>query len=154
MALEWAQGNWSVLEGEEAGSGSGSGHGAAERADGRAMLSSIWETEGLQTVGIVVLVVASIKLLHLLGLISFSEGKTPPGGRRDGRRSRDPKADPNVVSAAGKSPKSGKFGSACRLFLFSSSIAGVGVCVAALLPSARGGGVVPCSRALLPHVSV
>lgn len=99
MALEWAQGNWSVLEGEEAGSGSGSGsgHGAAERADGRAMLSSIWETEGLQTVGIVVLVVASIKLLHLLGLISFSEGKTPPGGRRDGRRSRDPKADPDVV---------------------------------------------------------
>lgn len=41
------------------------------------MLSTIWETEGLQTVGIVVLVIASIKLLHLLGLISFSEGKTP-----------------------------------------------------------------------------
>lgn len=40
------------------------------------MLSTIWETEGLQTVGIVVLVIASIKLLHLLGLISFSEGKT------------------------------------------------------------------------------
>ncbi|CAG02299.1 unnamed protein product [Tetraodon nigroviridis] len=39
------------------------------------MLSTIWETEGLQTVGIVVLVIASIKLLHLLGLISFSEGK-------------------------------------------------------------------------------
>lgn len=39
------------------------------------MLSAIWETEGLQTVGIVVLVFASIKLLHLLGLISFSEGK-------------------------------------------------------------------------------
>uniref|UniRef100_A0A8D0A9Y0 Kv channel-interacting protein 4 n=1 Tax=Sander lucioperca TaxID=283035 RepID=A0A8D0A9Y0_SANLU len=37
------------------------------------MLSAIWETEGLQTVGIVVLVFASIKLLHLLGLISFSE---------------------------------------------------------------------------------
>lgn len=94
VALEWARGNWSVsLEGEESGSGSGfgSGHGAGERADGRTMLSSIWETEGLQTVGIVVLVIASIKLLHLLGLISFSEGKTlarsppspapsPPGG--------------------------------------------------------------------------
>lgn len=39
------------------------------------MLNAIWETEGLQTVGIVVLVFASIKLLHLLGLISFSEGK-------------------------------------------------------------------------------
>lgn len=78
VTLEWAQGNWSIsLEGEEAGSGSGfgSGHGAAERADSRAMLSTIWETEGLQTVGIVVLVIASIKLLHLLGLISFSEGK-------------------------------------------------------------------------------
>uniref|UniRef100_A0A665XEZ4 Kv channel-interacting protein 4 n=1 Tax=Echeneis naucrates TaxID=173247 RepID=A0A665XEZ4_ECHNA len=37
------------------------------------MLNAIWETEGLQTVGIVVLVFASIKLLHLLGLISFSE---------------------------------------------------------------------------------
>uniref|UniRef100_A0A3B3UW37 Kv channel-interacting protein 4 n=1 Tax=Poecilia latipinna TaxID=48699 RepID=A0A3B3UW37_9TELE len=37
------------------------------------MLSAIWETEGLQTVGIVVLVFASIKLLHILGLISFSE---------------------------------------------------------------------------------
>ncbi|XP_028999117.1 Kv channel-interacting protein 4 isoform X3 [Betta splendens] len=37
------------------------------------MLSAIWETEGLQTVGIVVLVFASIKLLHVLGLISFSE---------------------------------------------------------------------------------
>lgn len=84
LALEWAQGNWSVsLEGEEAGSGSGlgSGHGA-ERAESRAMLSSIWETEGLQTVGIVVLVMASIKLLHLLGLISFSEGKTLARSRR------------------------------------------------------------------------
>ena len=35
----------------------------------------MWETEGLQTVGIVVLVCASIKLLHLLGIIDFSEGK-------------------------------------------------------------------------------
>lgn len=83
------QGNWSAEpgggagpgggpEGEEAGSGSGfgSGYGGTEWAEGGAMLSAIWETEGLQTVGIVVLVFASIKLLHLLGLISFSEGKT------------------------------------------------------------------------------
>ncbi|KAE8279046.1 Kv channel-interacting protein 4 [Larimichthys crocea] len=87
VALEWVQGNWSAgpgggsagpgggPEGEEAGSGSGfgSGYGGTEWAEGGAMLSAIWETEGLQTVGIVVLVFASIKLLHLLGLISFSE---------------------------------------------------------------------------------
>lgn len=91
VALEWVQGNWSEgpggssvpgpgggQEGEEAGSGSGfgSGYGGAEWSEGGAMLNAIWETEGLQTVGIVVLVFASIKLLHLLGLISFSEGKT------------------------------------------------------------------------------
>lgn len=91
VALEWVQGNWSAgpgesvspgpgggPEGEEAGSGSGfgSGYGGTEWVEGGAMLSAIWETEGLQTVGIVVLVFASIKLLHLLGLISFSEGKT------------------------------------------------------------------------------
>lgn len=84
VALEWVQGNWSAgpggstgPEGEEAGSGSGfgSGHGGTEWTEGGAMLSAIWETEGLQTVGIVVLVFASIKLLHILGLISFSEGK-------------------------------------------------------------------------------
>lgn len=80
-AVEWARGNWSAEgaagapEGEEAGSGSevgaaGSGHGG-----GGAMLNMVWETEGLQTVGIVVLVCASLKLLHLLGLINFSEGK-------------------------------------------------------------------------------
>ena len=34
-----------------------------------------WESEGLQTVGIVVIICASLKLLHLLGLIDFSEGK-------------------------------------------------------------------------------
>ncbi|KAK3545577.1 hypothetical protein QTP70_008125 [Hemibagrus guttatus] len=38
------------------------------------MLGTAWETEGLQTLGIVVIVCASLKLLHLLGLISFSEG--------------------------------------------------------------------------------
>ncbi|KAM9406694.1 Kv channel-interacting protein 4-like isoform 3-T3 [Salvelinus alpinus] len=37
------------------------------------MLNALWETEGLQAVGIVVLVCASLKLLHLLGLINFSE---------------------------------------------------------------------------------
>ncbi|KAK9399260.1 Kv channel-interacting protein 4-like [Crotalus adamanteus] len=37
------------------------------------MLSLEWESEGLQTVGIVVIIVASLKLLHLLGLIDFSE---------------------------------------------------------------------------------
>ncbi|GAA6104264.1 Kv channel-interacting protein 4 isoform X2 [Tachysurus ichikawai] len=37
------------------------------------MLGTAWETEGLQTLGIVVIVCTSLKLLHLLGLISFSE---------------------------------------------------------------------------------
>lgn len=94
------QGNWSagpggsarpggVPEGEEAGSGSG--YGGAELAEGGAMLSAIWETEGLQTVGIVVLVFASIKLLHLLGLISFSEGKTRMERRAETRGNRTQK---------------------------------------------------------------
>lgn len=39
------------------------------------MLTLEWESEGLQTVGIVVIICASLKLLHLLGLIDFSEGK-------------------------------------------------------------------------------
>lgn len=97
LALEWVQGNWSAgpggsggpgpgggEDGEEAGSGSGfgSGHGGLEWAEGGEMLNSIWETEGLQTVGIVVLVFASIKLLHLLGLISFSEGKSAENHRQ------------------------------------------------------------------------
>ncbi|KAM9677404.1 Kv channel-interacting protein 4 isoform 1-T1 [Trichechus inunguis] len=38
------------------------------------MLTLQWESEGLQTVGIVVIICASLKLLHLLGLIDFSEG--------------------------------------------------------------------------------
>ncbi|KAF1471176.1 Kv channel-interacting protein 4, partial [Eudyptula minor novaehollandiae] len=37
------------------------------------MLTLEWESEGLQTVGIVVIIFASLKLLHLLGLIDFSE---------------------------------------------------------------------------------
>lgn len=39
------------------------------------MLTLEWESEGLQTVGIVVIICASLKLLHLLGLIDFSQGK-------------------------------------------------------------------------------
>lgn len=120
VALEWAQGNWSVsLEGEEAdsGSGLGSGHGAAERADGRAMLSSIWETEGLQTVGIVVLLIASIKLLHLLGLISFSEGKKPGTVRKTVGRIRSLGSSTPVffkcfivLNLSAKSPRVGRAG--------------------------------------------
>ncbi|KAG8453550.1 hypothetical protein GDO86_000253 [Hymenochirus boettgeri] len=37
------------------------------------MLTAEWESEGLQTVGIVMIICASLKLLHLLGLIDFSE---------------------------------------------------------------------------------
>lgn len=59
-------GNWST-EVQEPGGWHELGQGA--------MLATVWETEGLQTLGIVVIVCASLKLLHLLGLISFSEGK-------------------------------------------------------------------------------
>ncbi|KPP62382.1 Kv channel-interacting protein 4-like, partial [Scleropages formosus] len=45
--------------------GSGEWHGG--------VVSVAWETEGLQTLGIVVIVCASVKLLHLLGLINFTE---------------------------------------------------------------------------------
>lgn len=69
----WALGNWSA-EVEEPGGWHEQGQGA--------MLGTAWETEGLQTLGIVVIVCASLKLLHLLGLISFSEGK----GRYDFRQ--------------------------------------------------------------------
>lgn len=73
--VERARGNWSAggadPEREEAGSGAG----AAWSGHGGGMLNALWETEGLQAVGIVVLVCASLKLLHLLGLINFSEGK-------------------------------------------------------------------------------
>ncbi|KAK2860530.1 hypothetical protein Q7C36_004696 [Tachysurus vachellii] len=63
----WALGNWSA-EVEEPGGWHESGQGA--------MLGTAWETEGLQTLGIVVIVCTSLKLLHLLGLISFSEDST------------------------------------------------------------------------------
>ncbi|XP_014849448.1 PREDICTED: calsenilin-like isoform X4 [Poecilia mexicana] len=36
-------------------------------------MSVRWETEGLQTVGIVCLVIMFLKLLHLLGLIDITE---------------------------------------------------------------------------------
>ena len=99
VEAEWAQGNWSAGReeggaGGEAGSGygggSGSGHGGGEREGSGGMLNAVWDTEGLQTVAIVVLVCASLKLLHLLGVINFSEGKREIwGGKRDrwmGRR--------------------------------------------------------------------
>ena len=46
-----------------------------------------WETEGLQTVGIVCLVIMFLKLMHLLGLIDIAEhGETdPPPPRGAGR---------------------------------------------------------------------
>ncbi|XP_056096342.1 Kv channel-interacting protein 4 isoform X1 [Rhinichthys klamathensis goyatoka] len=58
--------NWS----EEFGTGSGRWH---EQEQGVAVVNAMWETEGLQTLGIVLIVCASLKLLHLLGLINFSE---------------------------------------------------------------------------------
>lgn len=36
-------------------------------------MSVRWETEGLQTVGIVCLVIMFLKLMHLLGLIDITE---------------------------------------------------------------------------------
>lgn len=36
-------------------------------------MSARWETEGLQTVGIVCLVFMFLKLMHLLGLIDITE---------------------------------------------------------------------------------
>lgn len=43
-------------------------------------MSVRWETEGLQTVGIVCLVIMFLKLMHLLGLIDITEtGETNLG---------------------------------------------------------------------------
>ncbi|CAL8376471.1 unnamed protein product, partial [Gadus morhua 'NCC'] len=56
-------------------------------------------TEGLQTVGIVVLVCASIKLLHLLGIIDFSEGSVSSrGGPELGERARLARLLPGVAA--------------------------------------------------------
>lgn len=79
MAGSWAEGNWSA----EAGAGSGDSGRWHEPEQGTT-LTVMWETEGLQTLGIVVLVCASLKLLHLLGLISFSEGKREMSVRSKG----------------------------------------------------------------------
>uniref|UniRef100_A0A8C2DY99 Kv channel-interacting protein 4 n=2 Tax=Cyprinus carpio TaxID=7962 RepID=A0A8C2DY99_CYPCA len=57
---------------EEFGAGSGESGRWHEQEQGVAV-STMWESEGLQTFGIVLIVCASLKLLHLLGLISFSE---------------------------------------------------------------------------------
>ena len=70
----------------------GAGSGDWDGAHPGTMLSAVWETEGLQTVGIVVIVCASLKLLHLLGLINFSEGKGRWGEERGGRRASSVKA--------------------------------------------------------------
>lgn len=46
-------------------------------------MSVRWETEGLQTVGIVCLVIMFLKLMHLLGLIDITEtGETTWERRR------------------------------------------------------------------------
>lgn len=48
-------------------------------------MSVRWETEGLQTVGIVCLVIMFLKLMHLLGLIDITEtGETSWDRRRSG----------------------------------------------------------------------
>ncbi|KAG5845088.1 hypothetical protein ANANG_G00135150 [Anguilla anguilla] len=63
------------VEVEWEGRNASGGPGGWDGAHAGTMLNAVWETEGLQTVGIVVIVCASLKLLHLLGLINFSEGK-------------------------------------------------------------------------------
>ncbi|KAJ8247746.1 hypothetical protein GJAV_G00249810 [Gymnothorax javanicus] len=62
VVVERDSGNWS--------SGSGAGR---SRGNGGEALNTEWEMEGLQTVAIVLIVCASVKLLHLLGVITFSE---------------------------------------------------------------------------------
>lgn len=43
-----------------------------------------WEVEGLQTVGILLVVCSSLKLMHFLGLIDLSSA-----GKRNGKRARE-----------------------------------------------------------------
>lgn len=45
----------------------------ADKIDDEGKMSVRWETEGLQTVGIVCLVIMFLKLMHLLGLIDITE---------------------------------------------------------------------------------
>lgn len=53
-------------------------------------MSVRWETEGLQTVGIVCLVIMFLKLMHLLGLIDITEtGETTRDGTMRKRRRAD-----------------------------------------------------------------
>lgn len=48
--------------------------GRTRRVEGQSVRMSVrWETEGLQTVGIVCLVIMFLKLMHLLGLIDITE---------------------------------------------------------------------------------
>lgn len=44
-----------------------------EKIEDEGKMSVRWETEGLQTVGIVCLVIMFLKLMHLLGLIDITE---------------------------------------------------------------------------------
>lgn len=44
-----------------------------EKTEEEGKMSVRWETEGLQTVGIVCLVIMFLKLMHLLGLIDITE---------------------------------------------------------------------------------
>lgn len=44
-----------------------------EKVEEEGKMSVRWETEGLQTVGIVCLVIMFLKLMHLLGLIDITE---------------------------------------------------------------------------------
>ena len=54
-----------------------------EEIEEEVKMSVRWETEGLQTVGIVCLVIMFLKLMHLLGLIDITEtGETPWRKRR------------------------------------------------------------------------
>lgn len=51
-----------------------------EKREDEGKMSVRWETEGLQTVGIVCLVIMFLKLMHLLGLIDITEtGETSSG---------------------------------------------------------------------------
>lgn len=48
-----------------------------EKIEDEGKMSVRWETEGLQTVGIVCLVIMFLKLMHLLGLIDITETGEP-----------------------------------------------------------------------------
>lgn len=54
-----------------------------EKREDEGKMSVRWETEGLQTVGIVCLVIMFLKLMHLLGLIDITETGEPTGDEDD-----------------------------------------------------------------------